>query len=81
MFTGIGDLMMNVNVPPPVPFVPPQRRAAPNPLFLVLAILSAIPTAFFVFALVAAPTMLWLLAAGWCGMWTAVWGLMANRYR
>ncbi|AEJ94571.1 hypothetical protein FGG52_gp32 [Mycobacterium phage Backyardigan] len=71
---------MSNPVPYPYP-VPSKRKPAPNPLFLVLAILSAVPTAFFVLAFLLSPTMLWVLAAGWCGMWTAVWGLMANRYR
>ncbi|ALO79720.1 hypothetical protein SEA_LOCHMONSTER_32 [Mycobacterium phage LochMonster] len=71
---------MYANVPPPVPFQP-QRKAAPNPLFLVLAILSSVPTAFFVLCFILSPSMLWVLGAGWCGMWAAVWGLMANRYR
>ncbi|QHB38062.1 hypothetical protein KIY75_gp32 [Mycobacterium phage Noelle] len=71
---------MSNPVPYPYP-VPPKRKAAPNPLFLVLAILSALPTAFFGLAFLMSPTMLWVMATGWCGMWTVVWAMMANRYR
>ncbi|QLF84604.1 hypothetical protein SEA_GAIL_40 [Mycobacterium phage Gail] len=61
--------------------VPSEKRRAPNPLFLVLAILSALPTAFFLLVFLMGPGILPLMILGWCGMWTAVWALMANRYR
>jgi hypothetical protein len=53
-----------------------------NPLFFVLAVLSAIPTAFFGFIYVGGSHSnvmgLWFI---WCFMWTWVWWTMSGRYR
>ncbi|AZS08237.1 hypothetical protein PBI_IRONMAN_35 [Mycobacterium phage IronMan] len=65
-------------------FIPPEakpKKPSPNPLFLVLAILSALPTAFFGLVFITSPSIIPLMITGWCGMWTVVWAMMANRYR
>lgn len=52
-----------------------------NPLFLVLAVLSAFPTAFVAVVFIAgSQSALAGLATAWCGMWTWVWWAMAKRY-
>ncbi|AHJ86404.1 hypothetical protein 40AC_40 [Mycobacterium phage 40AC] len=60
----------------------PQKRS-PNPLFTVLAFLSALPTVFFLMAFVAGDgtNVISLGVFLWCAMWTWVWVAMARRYR
>lgn len=52
-----------------------------NPLFLVLAILSALPTLFFLLGFVSGPNVFFLGGFLWSAMWTWVWWSMAGRYR
>lgn len=61
----------------------PVEKKSPNPLFLVLAVLSAVPTLFFGLAFLVGglESFLLFLAAGWSAMWTFVWWKMADRYR
>lgn len=64
-------------------FIPAQQKKSLNPLFLVLAILSGVPTAFFLLAFITAGGADGIIAAAtlWCGLWTWVWTEMARRYR
>ena len=69
---------------PCVPLAPPpvlERSRGPNPLFTVLAVLSAIPTAFFGYAFVLGDGHSWILGAVtlWCSMWTWVWWKLRTR--
>lgn len=64
------------------------QQAAPvknkrNPLFFVLAVLSAIPTAFFLLAVIIGEghSTLTGISFLWCFMWTWVWWKMSDRYR
>lgn len=62
--------------------IPPETRSR-NPLFLVLAVLSGMPTAFFVYAYIAGngqSAFIGLLFL-WSAMWTLVWWKMSDRYR
>jgi len=56
---------------------------SPNPLFLVLAILSGFPTAFFLLGVIASngQNVILGLLTMWSAMWTFVWWKMADRYR
>lgn len=60
----------------------PGTRKSPNPLFLVLSILSGIPTAFFLLVFVSeGPDGVIAALFLWSAMWTWVWWKMADRYR
>ena len=63
------------------PVVKPEERKR-NPLFLVLAVLSGIPTAFFgVFYLFNGQSNFSGLLLIWCFIWTWVWWALSDRYR
>jgi len=59
-----------------------EKKRSPNPLFLVLTVLSGIPTAFFgfIYAVEGQSNIFGLLFL-WSFMWTWVWWKMADRYR
>lgn len=59
----------------------PARKKSPNPLFLTLSVLSAIPTAFFLLGAAVGESGFLFFVSLWCGMWTWVWWAMADRYR
>jgi hypothetical protein len=66
----------------PASIVAPPKKAKRNPLFLFLAVLSGIPTAFFGFVfLFVGQSMITGLTLIWCFMWTWVWWEMSDRYR
>jgi hypothetical protein len=64
----------------PSPFETTEKKR--NPLFFVLAVLSGIPTAFFVVAYFT-NNFSTLMGIGliWCFMWTWVWWRLSDRYR
>ena len=56
-------------------------KRGPNPLFTVLSVLSAIPTAFFLLAFISSngqSTITGVLVI-WCFMWTWVWWKLRSR--
>lgn len=59
----------------------PEKKRSPNPLFIVLAVLSAIPTAFFLLLTFSGADVVGGLGFLWSAMWTYVWWKMADRYR
>ncbi|UJD21137.1 membrane protein [Mycobacterium phage SororFago] len=59
---------------------PVQQKRSLNPLFLALAILSGFST-LISWCLFWTLGPFFLLGIVWCGLWTIVWMLMANRYR
>ncbi|QJD50239.1 membrane protein [Mycobacterium phage Iwokeuplikedis] len=60
---------------------PEEQKKSPNPLFLVLAILSGLPTAFFLLVFVTGGGAISAAIFLWCALWTWVWAAMARRYR
>jgi hypothetical protein len=81
-------LIATNEIPPPqglhvsVPSLTATPERKRNPLFLVLAVLSAIPSAFFVLAYFTS-NFSTLMGIGliWCFMWTTVWWKLSDRYR
>lgn len=69
----------------PTKFLSPLERTERkrNPLFLVLAVLSAIPTAFFllVFVTGGADNDIAAFLTAWSAVWTWVWWKLSDRYR
>ncbi|QFG10462.1 hypothetical protein KIV65_gp66 [Mycobacterium phage Anthony] len=65
--------------------IPPvaEKAKTRNPLFFVLAVLSALPTAFFFLGFITSGGQSGFLffVTAWCGMWTWVWWAMSGRYR
>jgi hypothetical protein len=77
-WTGHFDQLPAVPEPAPV-----EQKRSLNPLFLVLTVLSAIPTAFSLLVFASGDGQSTIVGIGflWCLMWSWVWWSMAKRYR